>query len=76
MGEIAESIVDGELCQSCGVYIGMACGYPRTCNHCKRTENDPHPDTKVQCKTCGRYVKFIGMRDHIKAAHPQPESGK
>ena len=71
MGEIAEAMIDGELCEGCGVYLGQGPGYPRKCRDCKRTENDPHPQTKVPCKQCGRYVKFCGMRDHVKASHPK-----
>jgi hypothetical protein len=37
MGEIAEMMLEGILCQSCGVYIdeGEAQGFPRTCDECK-----------------------------------------
>ena len=35
MGEIADAMIDGELCQECGVYIGPATGYPRSCSDCK-----------------------------------------
>lgn len=34
MGEIAERMVSGELCQECGVYLGEPVGYPRTCEEC------------------------------------------
>lgn len=35
MGEIADSIIDGEMCQSCGEWLGEATGYPRYCSSCK-----------------------------------------
>lgn len=35
MGEIADSIIDGEFCQLCGEYLGEATGYPRCCSTCK-----------------------------------------
>lgn len=37
MGEITEMILDGILCELCGVYIGNACGYTRKCVNCTKT---------------------------------------
>jgi len=34
MGEIAEAMLDGTLCQSCGEYIGTGAGHPRSCGSC------------------------------------------
>ena len=35
MGLIAEMVVDGILCEACGVLIdGDEVGYPRSCNDC------------------------------------------
>lgn len=35
MGEIAEMMVDGTLCQRCGVFLdGDSPGYPRYCQDC------------------------------------------
>jgi predicted Zn-ribbon and HTH transcriptional regulator len=36
MGEIAEMILEGVICQYCGSLIdGEETGYPRTCDDCK-----------------------------------------
>lgn len=35
MGEIADSMIDGEMCQSCGEWLGDATGYPRYCSSCQ-----------------------------------------
>lgn len=36
MGEVAEAIVNGYLCESCGSIVdGDAPGYPRTCTDCE-----------------------------------------
>lgn len=36
MGEIAEMMIDGTMCQQCGVYIeSPSMGIPRTCRDCK-----------------------------------------
>lgn len=34
-GEIADSMLDGSMCECCGEYMGEPCGYPRTCDDCK-----------------------------------------
>lgn len=40
MGDMTEMILDGLLCESCGVYIdGEAPGYPRLCEDCE-AENE------------------------------------
>ncbi len=38
MGEIADMMLDGTLCECCGVYIdyGDADGFPRYCEGCKQ----------------------------------------
>lgn len=32
MGEIAEMMLDGTLCECCGAYIGPGEGFPRYCS--------------------------------------------
>lgn len=72
VGEIAEMMLDGTLCEGCGECLpGEAPGHPRRCRECARTWNNPHPDDRVPCKVCGRRVKFIGMKDHVRDAHQQ-----
>jgi hypothetical protein len=70
MGEITEMMLDGTLCGGCGVVMpGEAPGYPRRCQTCKRLDAQPAPSEKVTCKTCGRRVKFTGLKDHMRDAH-------
>lgn len=45
MGEIADSMINGESCQLCGVYIGDEVGYPRYCNSCKPKKQHNKPTT-------------------------------
>lgn len=44
MGEIADMILDGILCQTCGALVdeqdASASGYPRDCDSCKDEENE------------------------------------
>jgi DNA-directed RNA polymerase subunit RPC12/RpoP len=71
MGDIADMMLDGILCEGCGVYMGGNIGFARRCGSCKREESQPRPDERVPCKVCGRRVKFIGMSNHMKDAHPK-----
>ncbi len=40
MGEFAEAMIDGEMCEGCGVYIGHSVGYSRKCKACKKEEQN------------------------------------
>lgn len=35
MGDIADMMIEGVLCEGCGVYIGCEVGYPRKCSSCE-----------------------------------------
>ena len=45
MGEIADMMLDGTLCQSCGEYLGSSLGeFPQSCAGCReRTEETDEP---------------------------------
>jgi hypothetical protein len=45
MGEIAESMLDGSMCELCGEYLGEAVGDTRRCSECNDDEVDPSIDT-------------------------------
>ena len=34
MGDVAELILEGVLCEQCGEYVGAAVGHPRLCTSC------------------------------------------
>lgn len=34
MGDIAEMIIEGIICERCGNYLGEPVGFPRTCEEC------------------------------------------
>lgn len=80
MGEIADMMLDGTLCECCGVYIDDDGGFgiPRYCsNECARDRgadlpnpvSKPNPG-KTNCPTCKKRVKKAGLADHIRDAHP------
>lgn len=41
MGEIADMMLDGTLCEGCGVYLGNGKGYPQYCQNCKSDNRIP-----------------------------------
>ena len=48
MGETAELIIEGFVCQHCGEYLdGDDPGYPRSCNACEK-EKEPSAPTLDQ----------------------------
>lgn len=60
-------MMDGILCERCGVYMGEDVGHPRRCRLCKAV---PAPATKkTQCTVCKKWVKLAGIDDHMKAVH-------
>ena len=46
MGEIAEMMLDGTLCEGCGEYMGDGTGYPRYCRSCAPKGNAKSPKKK------------------------------
>lgn len=72
MGEYADMHLDGTLCECCGVTMrGPGNGEPRRCSDCGPIDATfVHPSAKVACPTCKKRVKFCGLTDHIRAAHP------
>ncbi len=36
MGDIADMMLEGTLCEGCGVYMGDECGFPRMCKGCAK----------------------------------------
>ena len=39
MGEMADYMINGDDCQSCGEYIGEGYGCPRFCDACEEEED-------------------------------------
>jgi len=78
MGDVADMMLDGTLCEGCGVYLeGESYGVPRYCASCHedRREFLTMPDyvrpsqTKVSCPKCQRRVKETGLADHLRDKH-------
>ena len=75
MGDIADMMLDGTLCEGCGVYLpGNSQGIPRKCHDCKKSERlQPQRDGlshgMIRCKKCGKVVKEAGLYNHMKDKH-------
>lgn len=74
MGEIADMMLDGTMCQGCGVWLHDGedgPGFPGLCPDCKQGErsNKLPATAKVNCPACGKRVKEVGLKDHQRDAH-------
>ena len=47
MGEIADMMLDGDLCEGCGEYMGGGSGYARRCYSCRASEKRNSRRSKV-----------------------------
>ena len=51
MGEIAEMMLDGTLCECCGVYLGDADGFPCRCASCGDLTEQPERSKRNKPKS-------------------------
>ena len=69
MGEIADQMLEGSMCQWCGEYLGEGDGFPVVCEGCQeqhgvdpfgeplsgsQEQSDGPPKPRVGCPTCKR----------------------
>jgi endogenous inhibitor of DNA gyrase (YacG/DUF329 family) len=84
MGEIADMMLDGTLCEACGSYIdgeggeGFArycsdrCARDRGADQLTMTRKERHaarPAARVSCPTCAKRVKKAGLAHHMRDVH-------
>lgn len=50
MGEIAEMMLDGDMCQYCGVWVGGGDGYPQSCAGCADDDQPDYIDPRIKPK--------------------------
>ena len=85
MGDIADAMLDGTLCEGCSVYLGASDG-PARCRDCRPSKSEQkalniarnleeHAAAKKHpCPTCGKKLRMVGMPDHMRDAHSvEPE---
>jgi hypothetical protein len=83
MGEIADSIIEGEICQICCAPDDHGTrGFPFTCAECDGPEyfgeDDDDPSVfdkpkKVKCPFCPKMVSELGVDQHVAAKHSENE---
>jgi predicted amidophosphoribosyltransferase len=44
MGDIADMMLDGAMCEQCGEDMGLSEGYPRLCEACQAEEDQKEMD--------------------------------
>jgi len=78
MGDIADMMLDGTLCQICGVYLGKDTGYPISCEACEacyRSEKEikylnSQPSRPNICNLCNKRLSTkTGLKQHKKDKH-------
>ncbi len=61
MGEIADLMLNGDICSICGCEMGDGDGFGRICAGCRRDEKRPprteQPRNPFHCPVCGYKVK-------------------
>lgn len=68
MGEIADMMIEGAMCETCGEFLGDEVGYPRQCYACS-SESAGKSHDKVNCPICGKRVKRVGLAQHTRDVH-------
>lgn len=67
MGDTTDMMLDGTLCEGCGVFMGEPCDFPRLCHDCARERRDD-----------GHSVEYLKGFGHVdsgidKKAKPTPK---
>lgn len=79
MGEIAEMMLDGTMCEGCGEFLdggNDGPGFPQYCSACRSdgrgyddSDVPPKAKKKTSCPTCKKRVKEAGLVDHMRDVH-------
>lgn len=78
MGDIADQVIEGLICQLCLCPTDDNPGIdsPYTCGECADDFYVPHKTkaVKVKCPCCKKKVKEVGLNDHIRDVHERIKS--
>lgn len=71
MGDIADAIINGDMCQETGEWIGGGQGFPRSSTDPFRSAQSIGRNAKdTKCEVCGKKFRGQeGLKAHIKALH-------
>ena len=81
MGEIADMMLEGDMCQWCGEILEGG-GFPTICAGCQcahgvdqfgdPVKRKPRKAAKrTPCPECGKMISVAGMDQHTRAKHPE-----
>jgi len=66
MGEIADMMLDGTLCEGCGVFLNKnPPGYPCYCDECEGPGQEPYPKKEDRFPIIKNPKDFIGEKVHV-----------
>ncbi len=75
MGEIADMMLEGVLCEGCGEYLGEGDGCPAYCFGCSKDRGLSTPREKTNCPICKKRIKVAGVKDHMRMVHGTNKEG-
>jgi len=75
MGDIADMVLEGQMCQTCGEILGNGNGFPTFCSSCKAEQNRSKQTQvkKVACPICNKKVKPAGLEMHKRDVHGESQ---
>lgn len=71
MGQYADMILEGDVCQVCMCPLEDSLGeFPQTCPSCRHADlKDKKAALHAFCPTCKKRVKLTGLADHTRVVH-------
>jgi hypothetical protein len=73
MGEIADMMLDGTMCQQCGQFMGDPLGAPTTCSDCDPESNQDPKDSTVPVEPLFSLVRRVDTGEQIFMIHAAPD---
>ena len=69
MGDIADAMLNGDMAWD-GTWLGDGDGYPRNPDGSpQHGYSSAPPHEKTKCRICGKWVKKIGIKQHLNDVH-------
>jgi hypothetical protein len=75
MGEIAEMMLGGDMCERCGEFMDGGSGFARLCAGCRGGATSEAAHRKPhKCPHCPRrFRKAFAVKDHVRDKHAEGE---
>lgn len=75
MGDIADQMLEGLICQGCAMEMDNDNGCPGFCLSCQKESGvnefgeKKQKQKKIKCPKCDRMIAEVGLNQHMKAKH-------